>query len=239
MSRFTSLILVALAVPALGQTGSETRLFDGGSLNGWEGDRAVWRVVDGAIVGGTLERPIRESDYLCTTTEFDDFELRLSARIKGGRNAGVHFRSQRVPNSNEVGGYQADMGFTSAETISRLSDTIPDDRERPYPLWGSLLDEFRPEGSRYPDPAQPYRLLAVAPRGTVERAFRPDDWNEVVVFAIGPRIRLELNGVTTVQFVEKGKVPVGGRVCLQVHSGPPSEAWYKDISIRPVAASGR
>jgi hypothetical protein len=57
--------------------------------------------------------------------------------------------------------------------------------------------------------------------------------------ATGPRLQLRLNGVTTVEFVEKGNVPVAGRVCLQVHSGPPAEAWYKDISIFRILGSGR
>jgi hypothetical protein len=74
----------------------------------------------------------------------------VSARIKGGTNAGVTFRSQRVPGSNQVGGYQADMGFTSGQTISRLLDKVAEDPERPYPLWGSLLDEYRPEASLRP-----------------------------------------------------------------------------------------
>jgi hypothetical protein len=72
MSRSLSLMLVALlcaTLPAQGQTAVAARLFDGKSLSGWEGPEAVWRVVDGAIVGGTLDRPIRQSDYLCTTAE--------------------------------------------------------------------------------------------------------------------------------------------------------------------------
>src|SRR5262245_33286337 len=125
MGRSASMILVALLTVILGagaQTGVVVRLFDGMSLKGWEGDGAVWRVVDGAIVGGTLERPIGQDDFLCTTAEFENFELRLTARIKGGKNAGVSFRAQRVPGSNQVGGYQADMGFTTGQTIARLSD---------------------------------------------------------------------------------------------------------------------
>ena len=222
--------LLAFAVP--GQTQTQTlstnltRIFDGKSLEGWEGNRKVWRVADGAIVGGTLETPISKSDYLCTAEEFENFELRASARItrtKGGRNAGVAFRSQRVPNSHEVGGYQADMGFAGNGD----------------PIWGSLLDEFRPEPSRYPDPARPYRFLAMAARDVVDRVLRPDGWNDVVVVADGPRVQLWLNGVATVDFVEHEKVPSTGKVCLQVHSGPPEEAWYKDISIRRVLRSSR
>ena len=231
--------LLALTASAHAQTEAAAPLFDGKSLKGWEGDRAVWHVVEGSLVGGTLEAPISKSDYLCTIEDFDNFELRVTARIKGGTNAGVNFRSQRLPGSHEVGGYQADMGFVPGEAISRLSDVVPGDAGRPYPLWGSLLDEFRPAASRYPDPARPYRLLAVAARGVVEPVLRPNDWNDVVVVAAGPRLQLRLNGVTTVEFVEKGNVPVAGRVCLQVHSGPPEEAWYKNISISRTRGSGR
>ena len=241
MTRPELLMLAGLLVAAPcgdDQTPGAKRMFDGVSLNGWEGDTALWRVIDGAIVGGTLKTPVTQSEYLCTRAEFANFELRVRARITGP-NAGVHFRSQRVPGSNEVAGYQADIGFAPGRIIAMLSDTVPDSAEQPYPLWGSLADEFRPEPGRYPDPTQPVRLIAVAPSGLVKRVLRPDDWNEIVVFAVGPRIRLQLNGVTTVDFTEKGNVPTGGKVCLQIHDGPPAEAWYKNISIREIAVPRR
>lgn len=241
MTRPELLMLAGLLVAGAcgdGQDPGAVRLFDGISLNGWEGDTALWRVVDGAIVGGTLKTPVTQSEYLCTQAEFADFELQLDARINGP-NAGVHFRSQRVPGSNEVAGYQADIGFAPGRIIATLSDTVPDNLERPYPLWGSLADEFRPEPGRYPDPAQPVRFIAVAPSGLINRVLRLDDWNEIAVVAVGPRIRLQLNGVTTVDFTEKGNVPAGGKVCLQIHDGPPAEAWYKNISIRHIAVPGR
>jgi hypothetical protein len=230
-------LLVAVACHD-GRTSGSVQLFDGLSLNGWEGDTALWRVADGAIVGGTLKTPITQSEYLCTRAEFDDFELRLNARVTGP-NAGVHFRSQRVPGSNQVAGYQADIGLAPGRIIAELSDTVPESLEQPYPLWGSLVDEFRPEPGRYPDPAQPVRFLAVAPSGLVEGVLRPNDWNELVVVAVGSRIRLQLNGLTTVDFTEKGNVPTSGKVCFQIHDGPPAEAWYKSISIRPIAVSRR
>jgi 3-keto-disaccharide hydrolase len=231
-------LLVAVACGE-GQTLGALPLFDGSSLNGWEGDSTLWRVIDGAIVGGTLKMPVAQSEYLCTQAEFADFELRLSARLTGGPNAGVHFRSHRVPGSNEVAGYQADIGFAPGRIIAELSDTVPDSLEQPYPLWGSLADEFRPEPDRYPDPAQPVRFLVVAPSELVKRVLRPADWNEITVAAVEPRIRLQLNGVTTVDFTEKGNVPPAGKVCLQIHDGPPVEAWYKNISIRQISMSRR
>ena len=43
--------LMVLALPAP----QAVSLFDGKSLDGWEGDEKVWKVVDGTICGGSLE----------------------------------------------------------------------------------------------------------------------------------------------------------------------------------------
>jgi hypothetical protein len=86
-------------------------LFDGKSLAGWEGNLDVFRIQDGAIVGGSLKTPVSRNEYLCTKQEYTDFELRLQFRIRGAdTNAGIQIRSQRVPDSNEMIGYQADVG---------------------------------------------------------------------------------------------------------------------------------
>jgi hypothetical protein len=207
-------------------------LFDGRSLSGWEGNLDLWRVRDQTIVGGTLEDSIAEDQFLCTTRAFGDFELHLEARMSGGQYGGVSFRGQRDPNSTQVGGYQADMGFLPGAFMPIVSDLTDVDPDRPYPLWGSLLDEYRPDKSRYPDPANPYRLVAVADRAVVDQFLRPDDWNAVTVLAIGDQIEIGLNGANTVKYVERGDVPRSGLICLQVHSGPPSEALYRDIHIR-------
>ena len=86
-------------------------LFDGCSLKGWEGNLDVFRVADAAIVGGSLSRPVERNEYLCSVREYADFELRLQFKVLGeGANAGIQIRSQRVPESSEMIGYQADLG---------------------------------------------------------------------------------------------------------------------------------
>ena len=86
-------------------------LFDGRSFDGWEGNLQAFRIQDGAVVGGQLDKPVPRNEYLCTTKAYRDFELRLKFRLRGENvNAGVQFRSERVPGSNEMIGYQADMG---------------------------------------------------------------------------------------------------------------------------------
>ncbi|MEX0585168.1 MAG: DUF1080 domain-containing protein, partial [Pirellulales bacterium] len=102
---------------------SAIKLFDGKSLDGWEGNEKIFRVEEGAIVAGSLKDKIARNEFLCTKEKYGDFELRLKFKLLGkGANAGVQFRTKRIPNHHEVSGYQADMGDG---------------------WWGSLYDESR------------------------------------------------------------------------------------------------
>jgi hypothetical protein len=92
-------------------TGGDIALFDGESFAGWEGNLEVFRIEDGVIVGGSVDSPVTDNEYLCTKKRYADFELRLKFRIAGkNTNAGIQIRSERVPRSNEMVGYQADIG---------------------------------------------------------------------------------------------------------------------------------
>ena len=84
-------------------------LFNGHDLTGWEGDKTLWIVEDGTLVGRSPG--IKHNDFLATTKTFGDFILRFQVRVVDGKgNSGVQFRSQRVPPpSHEVAGYQADI----------------------------------------------------------------------------------------------------------------------------------
>ncbi|MDG2380239.1 MAG: DUF1080 domain-containing protein [Pirellulaceae bacterium] len=180
-------------------------LFDGKSLQGWEGNPEMFRVQDGAIVAGTLKQPIPQNEFLCTKQTFGDFELRLKVKALGdGVNAGIQFRTRRIPNHHEVIGYQADVGGM---------------------WWGKLYDESR------------RRKTLAGPADTVDmkQVVRRGDWNEYVVRCEGPRVQMWLNGTQTVDYVEPdGKIARQGVIAVQIHGGPPSEAWYKDIRISPL-----
>ena len=53
------------------------------------------------------------NEFLCTTKTFGDFELKVKFKLLGDKdkaNAGVQFRTKRIPKHHEVSGYQADIG---------------------------------------------------------------------------------------------------------------------------------
>jgi len=84
-----------------------TGLFDGKTLDGWEGDPDLWGVENGMLVGRSPG--IQKNAFLCTTRTFQDFELRLSFRLVAGQgNSGIQFRSRKL--RDHVSGYQADIG---------------------------------------------------------------------------------------------------------------------------------
>ncbi len=179
-------------------------LFDGKSLTGWEGDLKLWKVVDGAIVGDSPGIP--KNQFLATTRQFENFELRLEFKLHNGRgNTGVQFRSQRDPNSTEVSGYQADLGET---------------------YWGCLYDEHRRN-----------KILVQAPP-ELKQVLKPADWNSYVIRAEGAKIRLSINGMTTVDYIEPDdKIARSGMIALQVHSGPPLKVEFRNIRIRPLGGA--
>jgi hypothetical protein len=88
--------------------------------------------------------------------------------------------------------------------------------------WGSLYDESRRR-----------RVLAKADAALIKRILKPNDWNRYEIRCEGRRIRLFINGELTVDYTEPDlKIPLEGVIAVQIHGGPPSEAWYRGIVIR-------
>ena len=206
--RAVALIGVAVAAGAVGVFAQAPRaakaapLFDGRTFSGGEGNLKMFRIEDGAIVGGTFADKIPRNEFLCTTQTYGDFELRLRVKLLGGdkANAGVQFRTARIPNHHEVSGYQADMGTG---------------------WWGALYDESRRN-----------KVLLGPDQSKMKEVVKTDEWNDYVIRAEGKHVQLWLNGVQTVDYTEQDPaIAASGVICVQIHSGPPSEAWYKDITL--------
>jgi hypothetical protein len=181
-------------------------LFDGQTFKGWEGDKEFFRIQDQAIVAGALDREIPLNQFLCTENEYENFELRLKVKFNSKENnGGIQFRSSRIPDHHEVIGYQADVGSTSAGYV-----------------WGGLYDESRRN-----------KFLVEPDRELLESILNPEDWNNYLIRCDGDQINFWINNelVMRYQEVDEG-IANSGIICVQIHSGLPSEAWYKDIEIK-------
>lgn len=178
-------------------------LFDGKTLAGWEGNTNNWRVEDGAFVAGQLDCRQPHNEFLATTKDFGDFDLKLEYKCEGTNgfvNGGVQFRSQRVPKGFEVCGYQAELGAS---------------------VDGNLYDESRRN-----------RNLVAADKVVRQQALKPGDWNEYRIRAEGAHIQLWLNGVKTVDFIESdATIPRSGKFALQIHGGAFTKIKYRNLVI--------
>ena len=215
--RFALVLVVTVATlfvasaPAHAEDPGFESLFDGKTFAGWGGDfDATWRIEDGDIVAGSPDSAAPQNEFLATARDYGDFELRLEYKLeaKEGANAGVQFRSVRIPNHHEVSGYQADIGPG---------------------YFGALYDESR-RNKLLAVPAE--RMVAAALAGGI------DGWHSYRIRAEGKRIRLELNGVETVDWIEPDDdIARKGMIALQIHGGLVGTIRYRNLRIKPLAAA--
>lgn len=205
MYRLVFSAFLLLGSSAITLAGEPTKLFDGKTFTGWEGNtESVWRIEEGALTAGSLNKKQEKNDFLATTKEYSDFELTIKWRLQGTEgfvNGGIQFRTKRIPNHHEVSGYQADLGAG---------------------FDGALYDESRRN-----------KILAKPTEEVLAKALKPlGEWNEYRIRAEGPRIQLWLNGVQTVDFTEEDpKIEKTGIIAVQIHGNATSIVQYKDIEI--------
>ncbi len=123
-----------------------------------------------------LEKAIPRNEFLCTDREYGDFELRLKYKMKfpegtNSWNAGIQIRSQSHPTIPH-------------EMVGYQADILAG-------KWGALYDEQR----RWMFLGTPLN------EQEVKQVSKADDWNTYVIRCEGPRVRIWINGVKTLDFL--------------------------------------
>jgi hypothetical protein len=128
LSRRRFLSGAGLAVAARLEAGEEAGfapMFDGRTLEGWDGDPRLWSIQDGVVVGSTDKTAITHNSFLITKRDYSNFVLRTEVRLRN-HNSGIQFRSRRLADW-AVQGLQADMAADN--------------------WWGSIYDERGTRGT--------------------------------------------------------------------------------------------
>jgi hypothetical protein len=73
-------------------------LFDGKTLEGWQGDTKGYIVEDGAIIAKGVSDPAVKEHNLLTTKDYADFILRLEFKVPPGGNNGIALRAPEMGN---------------------------------------------------------------------------------------------------------------------------------------------
>jgi hypothetical protein len=229
--RVTVVFLIgSLALLSAGERPVGVSLFNGRSLDGWQGTPGVWRIEDGAITavipeGGRLPR----NEFLYWKDEVGDFELSLEFRLSGhpSANSGIQFRSQREADGHAKG-YQADIDLGA-----KWLGCIYDEHGRAMLAERGTRVEIAPDGQR--------RVETFAAADTFRALFRENSWNTYRISARGSVVEIRINGqlVSVLNDRQDGEADRSGLLALQLHSGPgPVRVQFRNLVLAPAGADG-
>jgi hypothetical protein len=221
-------------------------MFDGKTLDGWDGDPRLWSVKDGCIHGQTTAETKFEGNtfLIWKGGEPGDFDLRLSFRLdpensKGTGNSGVQYRSRHITegtaakNKWVMGGYQAEIANVPGKDGFLYNEQGPKERHREdkgTPLYLALVGEkavIDDDGLSHP-------VGSVGDRTAIGSTLHTHDWNDYVIIARGNHLQHFINGVQTIDCVDndpKG-VALKGLIALQIHNGKPMAVEFKNLRIK-------
>lgn len=243
----TRSIPVAADQPA--KTGQWTTLFDGESLQGWDGDPKFWSVKEGAITGiTTQDNPTRGNTFIIyvgdnedkTPVEFGDFELKLEFRIVG-HNSGIQYRSFKLPGDNDgwrIGGYQADFDAAKQWAGTNYGEKfrgILAKRGEKVVLSAAKANNAK-KGKRKPQVER--QVESIGDTASLAREIKDaPDWNEMHVIAKDFHFVQKINGVTMSEVIDNDEANrrSEGLIAVQLHGGPPMTVQVRNVRIKQLS----
>ncbi len=192
-TRRTLVTLAALLLsPALLAADDETGfkpIFDGKTLEGWDGNPKFWSVEDGTITGRTTkENPTKGNTFLIwRQAPVDDFVIRLSYKIVGG-NSGIQYRSREVE-PWVVSGYQGDIDSTDT-----YSGILYEERARGILATRGQKVTIGADGKKETE--------QVGDAKELQSHIKKEDWNEYEITAQGNHLTHKINGHVTAEVID-------------------------------------
>lgn len=204
-------------------------LFDGKSLQGWDGDPVYWSVKDGAIVGEVTPDTLlkRNSFLIWRGGRVGDFELVVEYRVSAKGNSGINYRSIETPDVKwSLTGYQADI-----DGGDRWTGQNYEERGRTFLAYRGQKVILKPD-------AKPQVVGELGTREGLQTAVKKEGWNTYRIVAKGQLMTHYINGVlmSEVEDLDPKKRITEGLLGVQVHVGPPMKIQYRSIRLRRLVA---
>jgi hypothetical protein len=211
-------------VPATNDTGFEL-IFDGKTLNNWEGDTNYWRVENGVLVGEvTPDKLLRQNTFIIWRGgETRDFELKVEYRVSARGNSGINYRSVMWTNSPfALRGYQADIDGPNRYTGQNYEEK------------GRTFLAMRGQVTRLEEGKTPQIIGSLGETNQLISAIKNEEWNEVHIIARGGTMTHIFNGQVMSVVVDddvKNRT-LNGLLGVQVHTGPPMKIEYRNFRLK-------
>lgn len=217
------------------------QIFDGKSLEGWEGDPSYWKVENGSIVGEITPATILKNNtfLIWEGGQPSDFELKLDYQISPEGNSGVNYRSERLEElPYALKGYQADIDGKNRYTGQNYEErgrttlayrgqkTAINSQDNPT---ASLRDNIKNNAWN--------GLTVTESLGETDELraqIKEQDWNEMHLVVKGNRLQHYVNGVLMSDVTDNDSVnrKMAGLLGVQVHVGPPMKVMYRNIRLK-------
>ena len=210
---------------AQGQANGFVKIFDGKTMNGWEGDTNFWRVEDGSFVGEvTAAKPLKTNTFLIYRGGLPaNFEFKAQYRISPEGNSGVQYRSEELPNIRfALKGYQADID--GADTYTGQN----------YEERGRGFLAMRGEKSLLKTDSKPNITGSLGNSDSLKQSIKKGDWNEIHIIAVDNHLQHFINGILMSDATDEDAKnrKYTGVIGLQVHVMPKMKVEYRNILLK-------
>jgi hypothetical protein len=192
------------------------QIFDGKTLDGWNGNPEIWHVADGAIIGeSSPEKPSGTTNIFYTKAQPGNFMLKMEIKLEGaGANGGVQYRSQNVPPKPfEIPPGISDEQRKQLEQMRRAQEPLIK-RNAPWNMAGYQLDLDYGNmfsGQLYEQDSKRFivtfpgtfveahdggknLVAALGPPEQFRSYVKPGEWNQVEIIADGHLLVHLING---------------------------------------------
>jgi type 1 glutamine amidotransferase len=208
-------------------------IFDGKSLEGWDGDPEIWSVQDEAITGKTSDdeaKKLKKNTFIIWKGgEVDNFELELEYKIVNG-NSGIQYRSFELDDDKwRIGGYQAD--FEAGDTYSGI-------------LYGEAFRGILAQRGQETELVRNDGKFEVKVTGSVgesseiQKKIKKEDWNTYRIVADGYHFQHFINDQLTVDVIDNdiAERRAAGLLAFQAHVGPAMTVQFRNIRLKRLPA---
>ncbi|SDE32296.1 protein of unknown function [Pricia antarctica] len=220
-----------------------TTIFDGKTLEGWEGDPTYWSVKNGNLTGEvTPETLLKNNTFIIWQGgQPDDFELKLDVKIAETGNSGINYRSEQIDTiPHALRGYQADIDgkntYTGQNYEERKRTTLAYRGEKVI-----IHSQDNPEeaGSLRANVQkncwQSREVVAsLGESDSLKTKINSEDWNKIHLIVKGNRLQHYVNGVLMSDVTDDDAInrKSSGYLGVQVHVGPPMTVEYRNIRLK-------
>lgn len=207
-------------------------IFDGKTLDGWEGDTNYWRAESGCLVGEiTPDKLLKQNSFIIWRGgKTRDFELKVEYRVSEKGNSGINYRS--VPWTNApwaLRGYQADIDGQNKYTGQNYEEK------------GRTFLALRGQTTRLETGRRPQIIASLGETNELAAAIKNGDWNEVHLVVSGNTMTHIINGRVMSVVVDEDATnrTLEGLLGVQVHVGPPMKIEYRNFRLKQLPPDKR